>query len=445
MRTLECSYEPHIFRQAIKWANAKGRPLFIVVLATKPCYIKLASLVFALTKKDLPFLLIDTGQHYEFALTSAKQELGYEQLIGVHLDIRGDLIGRTADLATKLQWLAAELQSLGLRELPVPIVSGDTSTAAFLPPFWYLLTGCRSVHVEAGLRSLGPEITWEWRGIEHFLSQRDAHWRRFRDDPFPESFDTTLASVASDLLLAPVQRNADSLIREGYDPDKIHIVGSLSADAVNLALSSTGRNPAHAQPLPSSKYIRVDIHRRENMIAARLEAILKGVVRFSDIGVKVILVLTNALRSALAEHGMVNLLQEAERDHDVLIQELLPSYLDVIEFMRSPNCVAIFTDSGGLQEEASVLSVPCITCRYSTDRPETILDHPSNVLLPPENEDLIEHGLEQIISSNPQEIWPGLQAQHPYGERVGERISEHLNDYVPPRPARGAQYVFGLM
>lgn len=429
--------------QACASANRAGRPLYLLVLATKPCFIKLASLIHALRQRRVPFLLIDTGQHYEAALSKAKVEFAYEHLIGVHLNIRGGLLARTADLARKLQWLSKELQAAGLRQPPIPVVSGDTSTSAFLPQFWYLLTGYRSVHVEAGLRSYGPVMGWERCDLRRLLSQRQAKWSRFRDDPFPEGIDTSLASVASDLLLAPVPRNAKNLVDEGYDPHKIHIVGSLSADAARLALSGgTSETESRAlSELSDGKWLRVDIHRRENMTPARLQAILHGVIKLSDSGLKVVLVRTNALDSALKRHAEAELLPDLRGRSNFIVQKLWASYLDVIRFIDSPNCLGIFTDSGGLQEETNVLGIPCVTCRYSTDRPETVLDGKSNILVPPENSDLVKTGLESVFSSDPARVWPGLGTEL-YGEKVGDRIAKIMSQYVPPSAAKGAEVVF---
>jgi UDP-N-acetylglucosamine 2-epimerase len=438
MPKVDCSYDPGIVTQAVSAANAAGRPLYIVVLATKPCYIKLASLVYALREQSLPFLLIDANQHYQSNLTHAREELAYLSMIGVHLNIRGGLLERTADLAHKIEWLVNKLHAGGLRLPPVPVVSGDTSTAALLPPLWYLLTGILSVHVEAGLRSHGPEIGWEWRDLTYLISQRDVPWRRFRDDPFPEGIDTTLASVASDLFFAPVQRNFDNLVAEGYERNKIHIVGSLSADAVRLALSLEMRPPV----LSNGKWLRVDIHRRENTTPERLNAILQGLARFSESGGKVLLIRTNALDAALKQRGEFDLLETLERRAGVLIQSLWPSYLDVISFINSENCLGVFTDSGGLQEEAAVLRVPCITCRYSTDRPETVLDSHSNILLAPESPQLVKNGLESIFASAHSRVWPEAAAGDLYGERVAHRMVRILSEYEPPPPAKGAEVVF---
>src|SRR5215213_2212877 len=304
-----------LFERAVDSANRQGRPLYVIVLATKPCYIKLASLIFALKDHQIPFLLVDTGQHYQPVLVNVRMEFVYQHLIAVYLSIRGDLIQRTVDLGHKLQWLNEQLRIAGLCEPAIPVVSGDTSTAAFMPIFWYLVTGLKSVHVEAGLRSSGPETEWTWEGLDHLLSQRQSKWSRFRGEPFPEALDTILASTVSDLMLAPVKRNAENLVHEGYDPMTIHLVGSLSADAVDLAITRDLEDTRERilDRIPDGKWLRVDLHRRENMSFAKVKAILEGLARFSELGGRVLLVNTNAFRAAVTKYNLVDLLQSIER------------------------------------------------------------------------------------------------------------------------------------
>jgi UDP-N-acetylglucosamine 2-epimerase (non-hydrolysing) len=178
------------------------------------------------------------------------------------------------------------------------------------------------------------------------------------------------------------------------------------------------------------------------MTVERLGAVLGGIARFGDLGGRVLLIATNAFRSAVQEYGMTDVLAGLERKHGVLVQGIWPSYLDVVEFMRSERCLALFTDSGGLQEEAHVLGVPCITCRFSTDRPETVAEGASNVLLPPAGETLIARGLEALLDAESQRVWPGLRSPTLYGERVGEQIARLLAEYEPTPPSQGSRLVF---
>jgi UDP-N-acetylglucosamine 2-epimerase (non-hydrolysing) len=429
---------------AVLHANAQNRPLYLIVLATKPCYIKLASLVHACVSQEVPFLLIDSGQHYDPNLTGAKQELGYEHLVGVVCGIRGTMLERAAQLADSITALTRILYDAGVKTPMIPVVSGDTSTAALFPQFWYFANGMRSVHVEAGLRSMGPKVTTDWHAIDDLTAQRSLTWQRFRDEPFPEAVDTGLASVVCDLLLAPVARNVDQLLREDYPADRIACVGSLSSDAVQLSLSQKRSTAifAHYPELAIGRWLRVDLHRRENMTPERLHAVVGGLCRMREEGVQIVLIKTNALMAALHQYGLTHLLDDLVA-HGVVVHALWPSYLDVIEFLASPHCLAIYTDSGGLQEEAAVLGVPCITCRYCTDRPETVLDAKVNLLLPPVSADFVYRHLKDVLRRSPGSIWPGLdKGRNLYGENVGARIAELMQQYLPPAQLAGSQVQF---
>ncbi|SEE62732.1 UDP-N-acetylglucosamine 2-epimerase (non-hydrolysing) [Rhizobiales bacterium GAS191] len=436
--------DAHRIGRAVEHANAQGRPLYLIVLATKPCYIKLASLVLECMALDVPFLLIDSGQHYDPDLTGAKQELGYEHLVAAGLGVRGTLIERAAQLAHGVAALTERLRECGIRIPVVPVVSGDTSTAALFPQFWYFANGMRSVHVEAGLRSLGPHCPQGWDALDDLSEQLDCSWQRFRDEPFPETVDTGLASVVSDLLLAPVQRNVDQLVREDYSADRIACVGSLSSDAVRLALalpSSVSIFERYPR-LAVGRWLRVDLHRRENMTPPRLEAVLEGLARLSAQGVPIVLVKTNALMGALHQHGLAGLLERAVR-LGVAVHELWPRYADVVGFLASPHCLAVYTDSGGLQEEANILGVPCITCRFSTDRPETVLDAKTNLLLPPLSADFVHRHLSMLLRRDPIAVWPGLSERSTlYNDAVGRRIAQRLKIYHPPAQLTGSQARF---
>jgi len=414
----------------IRRCEQLGRPLYLVILATKPCYIKLASLVLELERHEVSYLLVESGQHYESLLTRGGIDLGIQHLVDVALGIRGDIAPRLSGLALCLQQLWHRLQQLGLKNQPaVPVVSGDTFTAALVPQFWYFLTGIRSVHVEAGLRSYGPGLPLaDLREslMRDLCGQRQLQWNPFPDDPFPEGIDTRLASVGSCLLLAPVARNVDDLLKENYSQGMIRRVGSLSSDAVHLAAETENKSIFSVYPyLRQRRWLRVDIHRRENMTVSRITAVLAGLGKLAASGIAVVLVMTNALRTALQRYELNPWLQSA-RDRGVIDHPMWPSYPSVIEFLRSPHCLGIYTDSGGMQEEAHILGVPCVTCRFSTDRVETVLDAESNLLLPPIDEAVVYNGLSQVFTAAPGACFPDLGGSNEYGEDVGARIADIL-------------------
>jgi UDP-N-acetylglucosamine 2-epimerase (non-hydrolysing) len=413
-------------------AHKQGQPVHLLVIATKPCYIKLASLVLELRKRELPALIIDAGQHYDTVLTGAAQEFDYLGEIDIFLEIRGTILGRTADLATQAERLHAYLTGLAPHGRFVPVVSGDTSTSATFPIFWYLHTGIRSVHVEAGLRSLSPFDRRQAVSEELVLCQAQAEWQLVPDEPFPEGVDSRLTSVASSLLLAPLARNRDNLLHEAYSRDIIRLTGSLSADAVQLAgeHARTGELEALYPELARQRWLRVDLHRRENMSPDRLNNVIEALCRLAEQGVPVIFILTNQFNFADRRHPELQLRERLLRS-GVRCHPMWPSYLDVIAFLRSSNCLAIYTDSGGLQEEANILGVPCMTCRYSTDRPETILDRKTNILIPPDSVELVYKSIVHCLGNGTGDVWSEL-GHNLYGQQVAASIVDHLVQTLNP-------------
>ncbi|MBW8683144.1 UDP-N-acetylglucosamine 2-epimerase [Chitinophaga rhizophila] len=429
----------HLVDEQIQLANATSRPLYLIIVATKPCYIKLASLILALSRNGSAFLAIDVGQHYEKKLVHARHELQYEHLISVYLNVRGDLLGRTAELAERVNWLYLYLKNRQFKGQAIPVISGDTSTAGMFPILWYFKTRLRSIHVEAGLRSFSPfirqQIPDSFSEILDMQRERQG-WNMIQDEPFPEAADTRLASVCSQLFFTPVSLNTQNMLREGTDSKDIHQVGSLSADALSLIMKEPVETSVFdVYPfLSEGRWLRIDIHRRENISYQVLSELFKAIQELCGKGVRIVIVVSNALNKGIRTLGLENVWAALQQQEGVRVTPLWTHYQHVIEFMRSPHCQGIYTDSGGLQEETQVLDIPCITCRYSTDRPETILHVQNNILVPPSSASLISSSLEFILE-NGRSIFTNSDKLL-YGKDVGDRIAGILGEYNPlPVPA----------
>lgn len=435
------TYDDRVVSKAVAWANARDRPLYLVMLGTRPCYIKLASLARALTDQDVPFLLVESGQHHDSILVSAKREFGYEHLVGVTLNARGPLLEFASQTFLRVGELAGLLGGLNLKHAPIPVVSGDTATAAYVPQAWYLRFGVRSVHVEAGLRTLGP-VSLEvcMQDDSEADLQRSLPWIPIADEPFPEAACSRLASQVSRLFFAPVQRNRDFLLSEGCGGDAIEIVGSLSADAVTL-------RPTHEiggvpEPCTKGEWIRVDLHRRENMTAQKLNAVFGAIELLGKKGLRTLLVLSNALVGALDRFSLWSSLDRIAKA-GCLIHEPWVSYRSVTDFFRSGRCIAVYTDSGGVQEETCILGVPCFTCRFGTDRVETVLDFKSNLLVPPTTADQVATALMRGLSAtSSSSANRRIGSPNPYGTDVGNRIASILKAVVPQPILPGALAAF---
>lgn len=429
---LQNSIKSAAISRVVNRAMETNRPVYLLVIATKPCFIKLASLIWSMTEKELPFLLINSNQHYDKPLTAQIREFGYNELINFNMNSKGDCFNeRIINMSHSVkEFVHVFSPYLGKAEF-IPIVSGDTFSAGIIPQLFYYSTGIRSIHVEAGLRSYGPGNRELWKSGS-VLNQTEWEWESYVNDPFPEGMDSRLASISSELLLAPVERNKKNLIEEGYSSSNINIVGSLSSDAVNLIVKNDPENDfLNRYPfLANGKWLRVDLHRRENLHPDKLKAVLESIKLMSAAGMNVLLIKSNALIRALKWYKLEYLLDEAEKA-GVRISELWPSYSDVIHFMKSDHCLGLYTDSGGLQEEANVLGVPCFTSRFSTDRPETILEARTNLLVPPISGDFISRQIISVFDKGIDKVFLGLAGPTIYGTAVSEKMATILCEYEP--------------
>ncbi|UII31849.1 UDP-N-acetylglucosamine 2-epimerase [Fulvivirga ulvae] len=427
-------YNKEIVSQQIRQANETQASLYLIFIGTKPCYIKLASLIHGMSKHNVPFLAIDVGQHYDRNLVSAQHELGFANHISVYLKVQGSLTARTPLLADRINWLFDLLKKEHrLNGQAIPVVSGDTSTAGLVPVFWYLQEGGTSIHVEAGLRSYYPDVDWSSDVEEVLAMQSTCEWKMIKDAPFPEGFDTRIASVGCQLLFAPEEVNRQNLINEGYCTSSIQLSGSLSSDAVQAIKSvKPERSVFEEYPfLSEGKWLRVDFHRRENMRPAQLKVLLEGLIMYMKEGGKIVFVMTNAVKAALAQYEFESLFSTAINE-GMQVTPLWPEYAQVIEFINSDRCIGIYTDSGGLQEESHIMNVKCATYRWNTDRPETINAIPSNVLVPPVSAKFIKTSLQLIFHE--QKILTHIGKERLYGDQVGLNIAAYLKQFSPIKP-----------
>jgi UDP-N-acetylglucosamine 2-epimerase len=139
--------------------------------------------------------------------------------------------------------------------------------------------------------------------------------------------------------------------------------------------------------LEKDRWIRMDIHRRENLTERRFKSIMGGLadlVKHSD--KKIVLVMLNATLSAIKHYGLESRLRALAADYPdkFLVTPLWKEYGHVVEFLDSGHCWAEMTDSGSMQEELLYFpKVVSLTVRLNTDRPETVFDAKSNMLVPP--------------------------------------------------------------
>jgi UDP-N-acetylglucosamine 2-epimerase (non-hydrolysing) len=183
--------------------------------------------------------------------------------------------------------------------------------------------------------------------------------------------------------------NKDNLAREGYPENFVYVVGNSVVDAIHQKRKEKSRQSVFDlyPQLESGEWIRMDIHRRENLTRRRFLSIIGGLVELiKNTDQKVVLVMLNATAAALKQYDLETKLQKLADQHPdrFVITPLWKEYANVIEFLDSGHCWAEMTDSGSMQEELLYFpKVMSLTVRLNTDRPETIFYARSNVLVPP--------------------------------------------------------------
>ena len=307
------------------------------IFGTRPEAIKMAPLVKKLNEDpQIRSVLCVTAQHREML----DQVL---DLFGLTPDYDLNIMKPNQTLSMITANVLTGLDPILEKEKPdIVLVHGDTSTtfSAALAAFYHRIP---VGHVEAGLRTY------------------DMY------SPFPEEVNRVLTGHLTSVHFAPTQRNADNLIREGIDPEKIIITGNTVIDALlevaDRPYEFEDETLKHID-FENKRVIAVTCHRRENLgeyMHNIFEAIREIAEDFEDVEVVYPVHMNPKVRAAASEvfGGCANI-------H--LIEPL--SYQPFVNLMAKS--YFIITDSGGMQEEAPSLGKPVLVVRKETERPEAV-------------------------------------------------------------------------
>lgn len=399
LSAISLNLNKELIEKTMASARRQRSPVLAVVIGTKPDFYKQAPLVKAAVANDIPTFVIATGQHYDNNLGFGVKEFGIDDLVAVDLQIRGDLMEKASQLILRLGSFGRIYKEEYPKTPILPIVHGDTLVAGIAPLAWVFGVGQKVAQNEAGLRSMAPSSIRDLRinseptseDVQKFAdSQLNGEWFLAREEPFPEQIDTWICSAGTRLFFAPTSINKANLVREGYPEDDVHIVGNSVVDAIERKRAEKpSKSIFEIYPkLESGDWMRVDIHRRENLTKSRFSSIIGGIADLVKRGNKVVFIKLTATQKALEAYDLADYLTRLEGAYprNFIQTPLWKEYANVVEFLDSKRCWCELTDSGSMQEELLYFpNVLSLTVRLNTDRPETIFDARGNILVPPLN------------------------------------------------------------
>jgi UDP-N-acetylglucosamine 2-epimerase (non-hydrolysing) len=352
------------------------------VVGARPNFMKAAPVVRALDARGVGQRVVHTGQHYDDRLSAVffrDLDLPAPDLnLGVG---SGTHAAQTAAIMVALDEAFADLRP------SLAIVYGDvnsTIAAAIVAA----KIGLPVAHVEAGLRSF--------------------------DDTMPEEINRRVTDLLSAMLFTTSPEARRNLARMGVEPGRIHFVGNPMIDTLMTNLSRFDVAAARTRFDLPDRYLVATIHRPSNVDdptdAMRVVAMLREVGEAAP----VVVPLHPRGRPSLEAAG----LQPSER-----IRVIDPlGYVDFLSLVRGS--AAVVTDSGGLQEETTILGVPCLTIRPNTERPITIT-RGTNRLVEPEDAPAL---VRAILAGRHR----GTRRRPPLWDgHAGERIADVIVDALP--------------
>ncbi len=374
---------------------------FMVVFGTRPEIIKLAPVIREIEKKGHELVLVHTGQHN---LDSLMKDLQLKQADHV-LDLppetagkfKGNLIKGIFNAGIWTSRIVWQIRNLIKKERPdVLVYQGDTlAIAAASVAGRTVMKRPLLAHVEAGLRT-----------YDLF-------------NPFPEEIARRIAGKFSDIHFCPTEKAADNLRREIKLSDKIYVVGNTVVDAVLQHVKL-----AEKVKLKLPKYYGVCfIHRQENVHFK--DNLLNLYNLLKSVDEKIFLLEHPTLIQKLHDFDLYPRFKQLE---NVIFRPLM-DYLPFLKLMN--HAMYLITDSGGLQEESTVLKVPCIVWREKTERPEAV--EAGAAKLVGSNYELALDLIKQIKRQEGfyQQV---KRAKNPFGDgKTSQRIVKICEKYAPRR------------
>jgi len=356
------------------------------VVGARPNFMKIAPLLKEMKKhKEIIPILVHTGQHYDYNLSD---QLFADLKIPKPDYFLGIGSGSHAEQTAKIM---IEFEKVLLAEKPdwVLVVGDVNSTIAC--GLTAKKMGVKLAHVEAGLRS--------------------NNWQ------MPEEINRVLTDRISDLLFASSDDAVENLLKEGARKDRVFFAGNIMIDSLLQNLDEIRERKAFERfGAKKGSFAVLTMHRAENVDdRKRLEGMLDAIGKIQE-KIQIIYPMHPRARKMIESFGLSGMVEGMK---NLKITEPL-GYIDFLSIVM--DCKFVLTDSGGVQEEASVLGIPCLTMRTETERPITVL-HGTNRIVGVKKEKIIKEAFKLIKSGKHRKarikFWDGRTS-----ERIVEKILE---------------------
>lgn len=303
------------------------------LFGTRPEIIKTTPIIKQAQKQNISFFLIHSNQHYDPNMDA----IFFEQL-GLPTPLY-NLRAGSGSHAQVVAHIIKKLEPILIQQQPTHLfIHGDTNTTLAGALTAAKLPGIKLAHIEAGLRSY--------------------------DRTMPEEINRIIADHVSDFLFAPAQKQEKNLLQENISPDSIFVTGNTIVDAIKLFSKTPPDYPQDLRSLTQNPYILLTLHRPSNVDDPQ---VFQGIL--------------NAIDHICQKNNLTTIYPIHPRAKKNLLQFKinLPStvklidpigYFQMIHLLN--DATYIFTDSGGIQEEACILKKKTLILRTNTERPETL-------------------------------------------------------------------------
>ena len=304
------------------------------IVGARPQFIKAAALSRAIREIDEE-ILVHTGQHYDYEMSQAFFDVLDIPKPDYNLEVgSGTPCQQVGNIIMKLDPILKDVDP------DVVLTYGDTNSTLG-GALAAVKDGYPMAHVEAGLRSYNRE--------------------------HPEEINRVVTDHLSNVLFAPTSTSVDNLAKEGITKN-VFMVGDVMVDILLVGSKAALQKSKIIESLGLTEkgYLLATIHRPSN--TDRPENLSKIINSMISSGEKIVFPVHPRTEKMLKEHNMMDKLQKAQNI-------ILTKPQDYLNFMRlMMGAKKVLTDSGGIQKEAYVLKVPCITVREETEWVETIDD-----------------------------------------------------------------------